>query len=227
MGEYLGRAVVLPSGHRLEAATLTVFDRLIQLGITVAVGLCSLCWLWGGVPNGSWGMGLAGACMAVCMLCIYWRAYLLRGVHRALDAVAAWLPTDWNRRLNDLRGRAGYSLVHLSLRQWTLTLGLSLLRYAVFTAQYVLLLVACGAVSGSVLDILAGIGLVFLFKSVVPTVVLTELGVRESLALWLLGGLGLWVPGVLAATSALFVLNILLPGFAGVAVLWGRPRPAA
>jgi hypothetical protein len=76
-------------------------------------------------------------------------------------------------------------------------------------------------------DTVAAIGLVFLFKSVVPTVVLTELGVRESLALWLLGGLGLWVPGVLAATTALFILNLLLPGLGGVAVLWGKPRPTA
>jgi hypothetical protein len=92
------------------------------------------------------------------------------------------------------------------------------LRYAVFSSQFVLLCMAFGA------DVSAGaaflaIPVVYLVSTLVPTVLLTELGVRGSAAVAFFGPLGADEAAVLLATTVLWSLNLVLPAAVGSVLL--------
>ncbi len=93
--------------------------------------------------------------------------------------------------------------------------GLSVLRYAVFASQFVLLLVTVGSVP--VGEAFVSVPVVFLAGTLIPTTALTELGVRGSLAGSLVSG-GEPV-GVVIASMLLWAVNIMVPAVAGCFIL--------
>ena len=94
-------------------------------------------------------------------------------------------------------------------------LGLSGLRYLVFTFQFALLLVYVAGVQWN--NALAAVPLIFLLTTLVPTTALTELGVRGSVAEGLVAG---GIPaGVVIASIIVWVVNIVLPAVAGSLIL--------
>jgi hypothetical protein len=102
-------------------------------------------------------------------------------------------------------------------------LGLSLVRYLVFSLQFYLLLCAFG-VPISYPNGMMLIGLVYLLMTIIPTIALTELGVRGSVSLYVfalfLTPLGLWTEtiglGVASATTSLWLINLAFPALLGV-----------
>ena len=60
------------------------------------------------------------------------------------------------------------------------------------------------------------IALTYLAMSVIPSIALTELGVRGALAAWVFQPVTEQVSGVLLATSALWVINLVLPALIGL-----------
>jgi len=92
------------------------------------------------------------------------------------------------------------------------------LRYVVFTVQFVLMLLAFDA--GLRLgDALLAVPLIYLVTTLVPTVMLTELGVRGSVSLAVLGALGGVASGILLAAFTVWLVNLVLPAVAGSVVL--------
>jgi uncharacterized membrane protein YbhN (UPF0104 family) len=91
----------------------------------------------------------------------------------------------------------------------------SLLRYVVFTTQFVLVLFFLGA-KNSVVELAAAISLVFMAKSLMPSVhFLSDLGIREFCALLFLPAIGLPEPLVVAASLWVWTINVLIPSMAG------------
>jgi hypothetical protein len=93
-------------------------------------------------------------------------------------------------------------------------IGWSALRYAVFTGQYVWMLQAFGVAQRA-----AAVSVVWLVNAAVPTGALAEFGVREASALAVMQPADEAVAGVVAATFALWTLNLLLPGLLGIRYL--------
>ena len=93
--------------------------------------------------------------------------------------------------------------------------GLAICRYLTFTGQYYLLMLAFGY-EGSFLLAIGMVWAIFFVKSVIPSISLTELGIRESIAIALMGTFA--VPAVTAFTSTfvLYVFNIILPAVVGL-----------
>jgi len=89
---------------------------------------------------------------------------------------------------------------------------LSLLRYLVFSAQFVLLLFIFG-VSSNFLLLAMGVFFTFLVKSVIPT--FFELGVREVAAITFFTRFSLSPEQVLFASLLLWTINICIPAMLG------------
>ena len=89
------------------------------------------------------------------------------------------------------------------------------MRYLAFSFQYYLLLIAFGY-QGSLLLALAMILAVFLIKSVIPSITLTELGIRESVAMVIMGGFAVSSFTAFSSTFLLYVINIILPALVGL-----------
>jgi hypothetical protein len=109
---------------------------------------------------------------------------------------STWIPTKWNSAawIRKLR----FALSHLPWAQIVVVLLLSVLRYLVFSTQYLLLMYAFGYTGGILLGY-GMISLVFLGKSVLPV-----MGIFEM---------------VVSSTLLLYLVNILLPTLVGVLAL--------
>ena len=109
-----------------------------------------------------------------------------------------------------------------SLSQKGKVLVLSLLRYLVFSSQFILLLLGFNELS--VIDAFARINLIYLFSTLIPTLALAELGLRESLSLVFLENMGLSDVEIFSAAFLLWVINLMLPAIYGHITLLQKPR---
>jgi MFS family permease len=106
--------------------------------------------------------------------------------------------------------------------QWTI-LGLSILRFGVFTLQYWLLL----HWQGVPMPLGEGFLLCALFfwaMAIIPSIALAELGIRGTVSIFLFAPFTQNIAGIAAATFILWCINLVVPALAG-AVLFFRNAP--
>ncbi len=92
---------------------------------------------------------------------------------------------------------------------------LSFLRYVVFILQYFLLLEAFG-IHFSELNSLWLIPVCFFVASSIPTFLISEIGVRSSVAIVVFGVLSSNDVSIIASSVALWVINIAIPAIIGI-----------
>lgn len=226
VGEYGGRVWYLRPEHRWPAVALSLVGSYAQLFVTLAVGAAC-----GGVlyrrfaealdwpPPGSPQAWLAGSALAAAVgLVAFWR-------------LPAWAGKGLARRLPERFGRHAAVLARLRGADLAWALGLSVLRYATFTAQYLVLLGVFGVSPGPGAGILA-LGTVFLLQSLLPTLAAFEWIKRGNVALLVLALFPNRHPepelAVLAASTGIWLVNLALPALAGYFLLLRRDlRPHA
>ena len=93
-------------------------------------------------------------------------------------------------------------------------LALSLLRVLVFTAQYLFLLLWLN-VEVPLLQGFCMAALFFWVMAVVPSLALTELGIRGAVGLFIFSQVSPNSIGILAATTSIWVINLILPAIIG------------
>ena len=94
-------------------------------------------------------------------------------------------------------------------------LGFSLLRYLVFSFQFWLVLFAFGINLVTLEDILL-IPVCFLFASIIPTILISEIGVRSSVALLIFGVVSNMDVQIILASVLLWFINVGLPAIIGL-----------
>lgn len=211
-GEFVGRALFLRPEVRVQGAALTVLGSIAQLSVTCLAGCVAL---WPGVNKPSFAppglhavaivLDAAAALSGVVLLAMYLRPALLR---RLFDLVPVLRPFD--RRFQALDACPSRTLGFV--------LALSMLRYLVFTLQFLMLL---GLFVPQVArpDALIAVPVIFLITTLVPTVMLTELGVRGAAASMVLSAQGGDATGAVLASTMLWLINVLLPAVLGSIVL--------
>ena len=229
VGDYVGRAVYLRAVPPGASAALTFGERMATLAACLVGGLVALGPYLGETAGASplWPAVVGVGALGTGALLV---GVLFPDVARA--ALSAVLPFAPVRRALAAFGRIPHG-------EAAALLALSFVRYAVFSAQFVLLVRAL-APEAAVGGVALGVALVFFAKSAVPQVTLGDLGVREGAAVFFLGAYGVAPAAALDASLALFALNLALPALAGVPLLMrlrvaeraaGRPvragRPAA
>lgn len=213
-GDYLGRFLTVPKSLRQAAAWATLASRWAQAVATLCVGLLVLPLttdqLTGLSPKWIW---VLGGCVGGAVLLFLWRpAWPLA----LLFALLRRTPFRFSKAL----AAPKFSSAQLYGALW-----FSALRYAVFFLQLLLLLAAFGVDSSSA-QALQFVGLLFLLKSLIPSVAFAELGIREALALHLAGLLALPPVAAVGASLLLFGINLGLPAIVG-ALSWAAYRRPA
>lgn len=211
VGEFAGRVLFLDPGHRIEGAFATLLGSIAQFVTTLLFGACAAIILLMKEGPGS----------ALPMQALTWAAIAVGGVATVLYFEPALLGRvlllwpflrRFEKHVRVLEAFSGPMLLHVFV--------LSVLRYAVFTIQFVVVLAAFAGSSWQAS--LPVVPLVFLVTTLVPTTVLTEIGVRGSAAVAFLPGDPL---GLTIATTLLWVVNLLLPAAVGsLLVLFVRIR---
>jgi hypothetical protein len=91
---------------------------------------------------------------------------------------------------------------------------LSLFRYFVFTTQFYILLQILG-VDLSYALVLSKLGLFYLLTSLVPSTFWGEIGVKESVAVWVFSGLIINSLIIVCATLLIWLINLIIPALIG------------
>lgn len=211
-GEFLGRILFLDPDHRFQGAFATALGSIAQFVTTMLMGgLALLLMLLLGLQL-PWPDGWFSAALVSLTALVTIGASVLYMSPSLLRQLVLLVPM--------LRSLAEASAVldRYTGGQLRVVLGLSVARYAVFTFQFVLLLSMFGSGVGAFHALLA-VALVYLVATMVPTVMLTELGVRGSVALAVFLPLGGTEVPVLLATTVVWVINLALPATVGSVLL--------
>ena len=202
IGEFAGRVWGLPPRYRWSAGMASVMGSFAQLGTTLFVG------------------GLALAYQTITSFALTapfaWWIVLWFGLPVLL---ALWLAPVWLRYLlRQSKLKLAKRLVKASLRirpkHMALALSFSLLRYLVFTAQF-LACVWAFAPEAELWSTLPKLSLVFFWNTVIPSQAFAEIFTRGSLSVYLLGA-----DYGLHASLWLWAINLALPALPGAFWLW-------
>lgn len=206
IGEYPGRLLYLKRRSTFRLINVSILGSFAQLFTLFLFGCAGT--LYFALTNDHWWGWLV---LTGCLLATV-------GVGLVYSRLEIWLPRL--ERYPKLRKWVVYGklLGRFSGREQALVLGLSLLRFGVFTAQYLLLLrwmnVPVPLAEGYLTAILF-----FWIMAVIPSVALAELGLRGQVGIWLFGRFSANTIGILGATAELWCINLMVPALIGSVLL--------
>lgn len=203
IGEYPGRIMTLPAGHRWEAASAMLVDRMIQMVITIWLGITSFILLEKYIPSGwNWITDWVPVMVTIAVL------LPIASIIFARQFISLIPGQETGAKLRN-------ALNTISLKDIAILTFLSLLRNIVFTTQFLILLYGLG-MSIELNTAMAMVWLIFFIKSFIPAWTITELGIRETIAISVLGFA--LVPASIAftATFLLYIVNLIIPALIGL-----------
>ena len=208
IGDGLGRMHFLPANTKLSATYAFLSGSIAQSIATLSFGSLALLFsgLWLTENDATWFQPLA---------VLQWPVFAL-----TLLILLLYVEPGWIRMLRDGLPSTGWIGKHVatlqaySRKEHALILLLSALRYAVFASQYYLILLWFGF-TGDAFDAYARIAVIYVVTTLVPTVALAELGLRESMAVLMLPAAGISPEAAFSATFFLYLVNIATPAAFG------------
>lgn len=223
VGEFLGRAFILEKTDPLKAILLTLVGSFSQLLVTIVSGTIAY---WFFAPrylqmspyDVSWlvsGLSFTMVALSLVMLFLYFNISALR-------RVSILLPVRYSERI-----RNSITAIASCPRKLLLqTLLLSALRYLVFSTQFFLAIALVG-LNFTIWQCILAIPVFYLLMVAIPTVALTEIGVRGSVSVFLFGllagGQGLNATesmAIVTASTFIWIINIAVPSLMGVLVVF-------
>lgn len=220
VGDYLGRVFVLQKANRIQAVLVTIIGSWAQLLTTIIYGCLALLFFlpW------YWNMEISLTVWiysGITFLIIILLAGLVFTFLNFASIADILLRISGRFYQTVERYSKVFSLYDKSNLLYVLMI--SVLRYVVFSFQFYLLLKAFHVPVNYYAAIIL-IGITYLMMTIIPTIALTELGVRGSVALFVfslyLKPSGLWTEqvstGVVASTSLLWLINLAIPALFGV-----------
>ena len=207
-GEFAGRVFFLEQAGRGEALVLAAVGSFAQFLVTVLAGVIGFLFLRKENPFGIFDDQFLVWTMLLLLFTLV-LVFLLLLFVEAFRLIIFNLPglKLFKKYVNILSvlNRGGHAKVF----------GYSLLRYAIYATQFVLLLRLCGATL-SISEAYALVAVTFFAVTVVPTFAFTEVAVRGSAAVAFIGGPAGDETAALTASLLLWLINIILPALAGI-----------
>ncbi len=219
VGDYLGRVFILKKADRLQAVLSTVLGSIAQLVTTFLFGLAALLFYYPEFVDISDGfnnwmyMGLILLVISAITIIIF--SFLSFSV---FSIIIKMISGKYYKNIEKYAEVFSW----YSQRELFNVLLLSIVRYAVFSFQFYLLLQFFGINISYIVAIML-IAIIYFFMTIIPTIALTEIGVRGSVSIYVFKhhfeALGLWdseiAIGVVSASSMLWLINLVLPAIIG------------
>ena len=219
VGDYLGRVFILKSADRLQAVISTILGSMSQLITTLLFGSIALLitfpdymdlndqinvWLYSGL----WAVVIVGDFTIVFF-------YLNFGAFSSVIKRISGRSYEKIKKYADV-----FSLYRTTDMLFVLII--SILRYLVFSFQFYLLLLFFKVEIGY-FEAMVLISLVYLVMAIIPTIAITEIGVRGSVSIFIFsyyfnlsGNIDMNQElGVASASTALWLFNLVIPAFIG------------
>ncbi len=206
VGDYAGRLVVLRKAEPIQAVAVTVVGNFAQVIITVITGLASI-WSYFFLYEHVTYYLLVLMCLGSVLI-----SYVLIDLYFRINLTGNFLKRysfykKISRYIEVLENYNHKELVSLLL--------FSAMRYAVFAAQYLLLLSMFGVHILLPTEMIL-IGALFIIQAVIPV----ELWIRGNLALFIFSPFSNNSLGILSASLVLWLINLIVPALGGSIVLF-------
>ncbi len=219
VGEFIGRIFILKKTDPLKAILLTIVGSFSQLLVTIVAGTVAyIIFAPRYIPSlmfeSTWLVRGFSITMILVSLALIFTFFNIAFLHR----ISILLPSKYSKRIKNSINAIADCPKQLLLK----TALLSALRYLVFSIQFYLAIRLMN-LNFSMAQCMLVIPIIYLVLAAIPSVVLTDLGVRGSVSVFLFGLLngsnGLNAEATLAVISAstlIWLINIALPSLAGV-----------
>lgn len=213
IGEYGGRLINIKEGHRSDALISTFIGSMSQNFVNVVIGLICLLYFQ---SHYEWidheamtPIIFMAKVMLLTMICIFlfWRSTL-----RFLQGYLA------KTKYKSLKQKAE-DLLQLKNKTVTYIISLSFLRYLTYVVQYLMMIMYLG-VSVDYVGALTGIGVIYLFQTLIPLPSYLSVLARGEIAVQIWGIFTDNMLGILAATFGLWIINLVVPALIGYIVIW-------
>ncbi|MDZ7742791.1 MAG: lysylphosphatidylglycerol synthase domain-containing protein [Bacteroidota bacterium] len=218
-GDYLGRVFILEKANHIEGILITIIGSISQFIVIILAGSVALFvflpeftttqdYLFGYFYPALLAVSLVSNSL---MLLFYFNISVLG------NFLKKFTPGRWKKFRDHLQ-----AFSYFSRRELLKVLLLSLLRYFVFCFQFFLLL-QIFQVRLPYPYAMIFIPVIYLAITAIPTIALTELGVRGSISVYIIGlyfslyGSGSFSVdlGIFSASSVLWLINIVIPALVG------------
>ena len=219
IGEYFGRAFILKKASHVEGILITVLGSMSQLLITILTGsFAMLVFLPLFMPSAEFIRGYLYYALTAIVLIF---DLVLLGLFFNLSFLSTWKEKILSNGFGRIRKFFRVFTFYSNRELWSV-MALSFARYIVFSSQYILLLYVLGVQIPFYYAYLL-ISMIYLVMAIIPTIALTELGIRGSVAIYFFGfyftplmtataGINF---GILMASVRLWVINLGVPAVAG------------
>ena len=216
VGEYAGRVFYLEKADRIQGVLITVIGSMAQLITTIVFGLIGILLLPNLMPEFDALLSEIIFAYPIMLFIIILLNALLVTLFLNASVFSVVLS-----KFKFLRNFAKYNEVFTFYNSSELleVLLYSIARYIVFTTQFFILLQVFG-VDVSYIDAVILTTTMLFVISVIPTIAITEIGVRGSVALFLFGLVSVNTVGILSATFVMWIINLLLPALIGTAFIF-------
>ena len=214
LGDYGGRQLVLKKDQIQEGLAASFLASMAQNLANILPGFLGALLLYNLLYPASEYINLA---LSLFILLASLTLYLLY-VHLPSIIGVAWekIPFDWLKKIEKhLHQNQSYTRNQLDQ-----ALVFSLLRYSVYTLQYILLLYFF-QVEVSVLEALAGISFIYLIQSGLPLPPVLAILARGELAILIWSQFEAAALPILSATFTLWVINKVIPALIGMSLVLG------
>lgn len=202
VGEYPGRILYLGRTNTFRFINVSVLGVISQLWSVYIFGCCGLIYYNLFYPATLPKLGLAFCIIVnVFIAFIYWR-------------FETWVPLMARYRLLQRFSIYGRLMNRVTTQKQIKLLTISVLRFAIFTAQYLFLLRWMN-VNMPLLQGFCMAALFFWVMAVIPSIALTELGIRGTVSIYLFQHFSANTVGMVAASSGIWLLNLIIPSVLG------------
>ena len=212
IGEYGGRLIGILPEHRPKAILANLISSIGQNVINIGIGLiASILFLNSFLQIESSifvSVLMVGFVLVSVLLVLLYRLDLIGGI-------LAYLP---KHKYVDKVVESVSAFSEIKRSSLNKILGLSAVRYATYTAQYVLLLFFFGVMKNVWIAVL-GVCTIFFFQSNLPLPAAFSVLVRGEMAIYLWSTFTDNVLGILAATFCLWVINLVIPALVGALII--------
>ena len=211
IGEYGGRVFCLEKADRIQGVLITVLGSMAQLLTTIFFGSMGILFLNNYIPELDklfQEMEFAYPLMFFMLLLL--NILLLLLFHNISVISNLMDKFSWLSKYK----RYKEVFTYYNTQELVFVFIFSIIRYAIFTTQFFILL-KLFTVDLTYLDAII-LTMVMLFViSIIPTIAISEIGIRGSVAVYLFSFVSSNILGILSATFVLWVINLLLPALIG------------
>jgi uncharacterized membrane protein YbhN (UPF0104 family) len=211
IGEYGGRVFCLEKADRMQGVLITVLGSMAQLLTTIFFGSIGILFLNNYIPELQELYQEMEYTFPLMLFMLLLLNILLLLLFHNISVISNLMDKyGWLSKYKKYKE----VFTFYNTQELAFVFLFSIIRYAIFTTQFFILLNLFGVDISYFDSIILTMVMLFII-SIIPTIAISEIGIRGSVSVYLFGLVSANTLGILSATFVLWAINLLLPAIIG------------